>query len=167
MRPDIYRVKNIGSGFLAIMAKPVSGEYIEDEFAGIAREDINQIISLLEPHEEYSVGLRREKELTEANGMKFQSYPIPDREIPSSLKDFSNFIDRLYKQINEGVNTVVHCRAGIGRAGIVVASVLIRAGIEPNSAFELVVEKRGVSVPDTDEQKQWVITNHTTLANIT
>ena len=43
MRPDIYRVKEIGSGFLAIMAKPVSGEFIEDEFQGIAREGIIEL----------------------------------------------------------------------------------------------------------------------------
>jgi len=32
MIPRIYEVENIGSGFLAVMAKPVSGEWIEEEF---------------------------------------------------------------------------------------------------------------------------------------
>jgi len=35
MKPDIYQVELIGSGSLSVMAKPVSGEWIEDEFIGI------------------------------------------------------------------------------------------------------------------------------------
>jgi hypothetical protein len=40
MRPEIYQVELIGSGFLSVMAKPVSGEWIEDELSGIAKEGI-------------------------------------------------------------------------------------------------------------------------------
>lgn len=96
MRPDIYRVKDIGSGYLGIMAKPVSGEYIEDEFIGIAREEIKQIVSLLEPAEEYSVGLRREQELAKANRMEFRSYPIPDRGLPESVESFCTLIEETH-----------------------------------------------------------------------
>jgi len=59
MRPDIYRVKSIGLGYLAIMAKPTTGDYIEDEFAVIAREEPKQLISLLVPQEDYAVRLMR------------------------------------------------------------------------------------------------------------
>ena len=62
---------------------------------------------------------------------------------------------------------MIHCRAGNGRAGIVVASVLIKSGMEPNSAFELVSDKRGVEVPDTEEQKQWVISNRSVIEKCT
>lgn len=167
MRPEIYNVVGIGSGFIAIMAKPVSGEYIEDEFSAIAKEDINQIVSLLEPAEEYSVGLRREKELTEANGMSFRSFPIQDRGLPDSLVNFASFINEIHNEILFGKNTVVHCRAGIGRAGLVVASVLVRSGFTPDTAFHLVSEKRGVTVPDTEEQRQWVTANRAVIANST
>jgi len=64
MRPDIYKITAIGTGFLAAMAKPVPGEFIKEEFAGIANEGINQIVSLLEKHEEYSVGLSEEQLLS-------------------------------------------------------------------------------------------------------
>lgn len=61
----------------------------------------------------------------------------------------------------------MHCRAGIRRAGIVVASILIRSGMELNDAFKLVTEKREVSVPDTEEQMQWVVSNRQAIAKIT
>ena len=57
MIPDIYQVELIGSGSLSVMAKPVSGEWIEDEFSGIAQFGINRIVSLLEEHESYEVAL--------------------------------------------------------------------------------------------------------------
>ncbi len=59
MKPEIYQVELIGSGILSIMAKPVSGEWIEDEFSGIANEGIDQIVSLLESHEAYEIGLKK------------------------------------------------------------------------------------------------------------
>ena len=61
MRPSIYQVELIGSGSLSVMAKPVSGEWIDDEFAAIAESGIARIVSLLERSESYEVGLENEK----------------------------------------------------------------------------------------------------------
>lgn len=160
MKPDVYKVRKIGNGFLAAMAKPVPGEFIEEEFAGIANEGVNQIVSLLEKHEEYTVGLREEEALTTKNSMRFVSYPIPDMSLPGSVGSFSRFTYEIYQQISEGINTVVHCRAGIGRTGMVTAGILLHDGMAPEEAFELISEKRGITVPDTEEQRQWVISNH-------
>ena len=107
---------------------------------------------MLEPHEEYAVGLSKEADLSNRNGIEFVSHPIVDRGLPSSVPKFCSFISSTHAGIQSGINTVVHCRAGIGRAGIVVASVLVRSGMDAEPAFELVSEKRGVSVPDTEEQ---------------
>jgi protein-tyrosine phosphatase len=153
MRPDIYKIELIGSGFLAVMAKPISGEWIEDEFSSIANEGILQIVSLLETHEEIEVGLVNEKVITEKNGMEFLSYPIKDRGLPNSIEEFSRLTKRLYHQIAGGKNTVVHCRAGIGRTGIFAAGVLLHCGFKPEDAFSLISKRRGVHVPDTEEQK--------------
>ncbi|WP_428243341.1 protein-tyrosine phosphatase family protein [Gynuella sp.] len=156
MTPDIYKVEEIGSGCLFVMAKPVSGEWIEDEFTAIARFGIHKIVSLLEEQEAIDVGLSRERELAEKNGMEFISFPIPDRGLPHSVARFTAFTKRLYHEMAGGVNTVIHCRAGIGRTGIVAAGVLLQCGFEPLGAFEYISQKRGVSVPDTQEQIDWV-----------
>jgi protein-tyrosine phosphatase len=160
MRPDIYKIESIGNGFLAVMAKPVAGEWIEDEFFGIAKEGINQIVSLLEPQEAYTVGLQEEKQLSEKNGMTFISFPIQDRGLPQTVSEFSNFTTNLYHQILNGKNTVVHCRAGIGRSGLVAAGVLLHNGYNPDSAFDLISLRRRVQVPDTAEQRNWLKVNY-------
>ncbi|MCX7066135.1 MAG: dual specificity protein phosphatase family protein [Methylococcales bacterium] len=165
MKPDIYIVEIIGSGFLAVMAKPVSGEWIEDEFLGIAKAGIKQIVSLLEIHEEYEVGLQNEGKLAEHNCMEFISFPIQDRGIPNSVNEFSKVTKKLYQEIADGKNTVIHCRAGIGRTGIVAAGVLLHCGFEPDAAFRLISAKRGIQVPDTDEQRNWILSNYDVITN--
>lgn len=149
------------------MAKPVSGEWIEDEFRGIANEGIHQIVSLLEPQEAYEVGLHDEKSLTEQNGMEFVSFPVQDRGLPHSVEEFKNLTMHLYQQIAGGKNTLVHCRAGIGRTGILAAGVLIQCGYEPDQALSQISKKRGVQVPDTREQRDWILANFNELARRT
>ena len=158
--PAIYRVIATDSGSLSIMPKPLAGEWIEDEFLNISNKGINLIVSLLEYQEAYAVGLHREKEIAEKNGMSFISFPIQDRGLPNSLMTFKKLISDLYNQISNGVNVVVHCRAGIGRSGLVAAGILLHHGLDPVEAFALVSLKRGVTVPDTEEQKEWLLDNY-------
>jgi len=165
MNPDIYQIELIGSGSLSVMAKPVSGEWIEDEFSGIVKWGIDRIVSLLESHEAFEVGLGEEKEITEKYGMEYVHYPIPDRGLPNSVKDYLAFTKRLYHEAAGGLNTVVHCRAGIGRTGIVAAGVLLHCGFEPQQAIEHISKLRGVAVPDTEEQINWVVKSHAAMSN--
>lgn len=159
MGPTIYEIERIGSGFLAVMAKPVVGEWVDEEFAGIAALGIRQVVSLLEEPEAYEVGLDKESELCERHGMLFVANPIPDRGLPRSVNDFASFTRRLYHEIAGGENAVVHCRAGIGRTGLVAAGVLLHAGFDPEEAFAHISKSRGVNVPDTDDQRDWLCNN--------
>lgn len=160
LQPSIYKIEDIGLGFLAVMAKPAAGEWIEDEFLGIAKQGIHQIVSLLELQEAYVVGLQDEKQLAEKNRMEFISFPIQDRGLPKSVSEFSRFTKNLYHQVSDGKNTIVHCWAGIGRTGLVAAGILLHHGYNPSAAFELISLKRRVQVPDTDEQRNWLMTNN-------
>ncbi len=51
---------------------------------------------------------------------------------------------------------LIHCRAGIGRSGMLAACVLVKAGLDPEAALQRVSEARGCPVPDTEEQRAWV-----------
>ena len=163
--PDIYNLELIGSGSLSVMAKPVAGEWIDDEFSGISNYGINRIVSLLERSEAYEVGLKDENIYAEKNQIEFVSYPIPDRGLPESVIEFSKFTKGIYHSAAEGNNIVIHCRVGIGRTGIVAAGVLLHCGFTAVQAFEHISNKRGVSVPDTPEQENWVIENQNVILN--
>lgn len=140
MKPDIYFVESIGAGSLSIMAKPVSGEWIDDEFKNIALEGITTIVSLLERAESYDVGLQDVEALANKHGMTFHSFPIKDRGIPQKKEPFRTFSKALYTAAAGGENIVVHCRAGIGRAGLLAAGVLIHGALDGGGAFDLVAK---------------------------
>ncbi|VAW79878.1 hypothetical protein MNBD_GAMMA12-3149 [hydrothermal vent metagenome] len=156
----IYQVKKIGLGCLSVMAKPVSGEFVEQEFSDIAAQGVDCIVSLLELREANDIGLKLEQSLAEKNSIEFISFPIPDRGLPSSVSQFSDFTSKLHNDIVSGKHTVIHCRAGIGRTGLVSAGVLLHSGLNVAEAFKLVSQKRGTLVPDTQEQQDWLFSHY-------
>ena len=155
MLPTIYTVKEFNDGKLSVMAKPVSGEWIEDEFIGLKRLGVNTVISLLEKEEEKDVGLEAERSLCHKHNLEFIAFPIPDRGLPNT-RDALILASKLYQQIISGKHIVIHCRAGIGRTGIIAGAVLVKSGIDATNALELISSARGVQVPDTEEQENWL-----------
>ena len=157
MLPTIYQVQKIGAGTLSVMAKPVSGEWIEDEFSGLRQQGITKVVSLLEAFEQVEVGLGLERELCEKNAMQFECFPIPDRGLPNT--ELANaLVKKLAYEITKGQHVVIHCRAGIGRTGIIAAGVLVKTGLSAPDALDSISKARGVEVPDTEEQKNWLYT---------
>ncbi|MFZ6720682.1 protein-tyrosine phosphatase family protein [Undibacterium sp. Ji49W] len=156
MYSDIYKVSQLGKGFLAVMAKPVGGEWIEDEFRGIAQFGICRLVSLLENHEIRELGLQAAPALCAANQVDFLHFPIKDRGVPSSLSATKKLVTHLHSSIVNGDNTVIHCHAGIGRTGLLAAAILIRHGEDVAEALSMVSKARRVPVPDTEEQINWL-----------
>jgi protein-tyrosine phosphatase len=65
-------------------------------------------------------------------------------------------VTRLHALLVEGAAIAVHCRQGIGRSSLVVASVLVASGVGPEEAWRRVSEARGREVPDTAAQRAWL-----------
>jgi protein-tyrosine phosphatase len=159
MRPVFFTVERIGSGLLAVMGRPRAGEWAADEFAGLAEQGITDIVSLLELSEARELGLADEHSHCASAGIRFKSFPIVDRGLPSSAADLSVLACDIYHRCASGAGTLIHCRAGIGRTGLVAAAVLLHCGFEPADAFATVGAARGVTVPDTAEQARWLATH--------
>ena len=159
MRPDIYPVATVGRARLCVMAKPVGGEWITDEFRGIAQFGIRRMVSLLEDHEVRSLGLGVTQGLCDEYGMEFIRFPIPDRGVPPEPRTAFALIAHLHQGLENGIETVIHCRAGIGRTGMMAAAILVREDLEVDRAFDMVSKARRVQVPDTPEQRGWVARN--------
>ena len=47
--------------------------------------------------------------------------------------------------------------SGIGRSSVIAACALICSGIEAEEALALIRASRGLIVPDTDDQRDWVV----------
>ena len=78
---------------LAIVPRPRGGDWLEDELDQIKRAGIDVLVSMLQVDEAAELGLSSEAELCEARGIVFRSFPISDRETPSSTASFSQFVE--------------------------------------------------------------------------
>ncbi len=156
MRPSIYWIDIGAAGRLGIMARPRSGDWLEDEIHGWQIEGVDTVVSLLEQDEIDDLGLSDEPLLCRVQAIEFIRFPIPDRGLPTSLDGAATLAETLARKINEGQKVAIHCRAGIGRSSTIAACVMLRLGYNADAAFRLIESVRGVAVPDTDEQRAWV-----------
>lgn len=144
------------SGRLAVMPRPRGGDWLEDEIQGWKREGIATVVSLLEPEEEKDLDLSHESAQCSENGIEWVSFPIPDRGIPESRTDFAVMVSKLCEQLGSGRTVAIHCRQGIGRAGLVAVGIQVTAGVPLAVALEQTSKSRGRPVPETEEQNQWI-----------
>ncbi len=117
---------------------------------------IDVVISLLEPEEEAQLVLEGEAAAAAASGIDFRPFPIPDRGVPASRESVAELANEIVDALDIGKNVAVHCRQGIGRSGVIVSGVLVAAGKDLSSALKAIKESRGLEVPETEEQRQWL-----------
>lgn len=163
MRSSLYWIDLPVKGRLAIMARPRAGDWLDDEIAAWQVQGIDIVLSLLEPSEIVELDLRREPELCRQHGIEFVSFAIPDRGVPSSLRETAVLVRTLSAGIAEGKAVAVHCRAGIGRSSLIAACTLVTSGVSAATALEAISRARGLSVPDTDGQRDWIMAFRDTL----
>jgi protein-tyrosine phosphatase len=156
MRASIFWIDHPCGYRIGIMARPRSGEWLADEVAAWRGERVGSVVSLLEPEEVSDLELAEEAELCRAAGIDFLSFPIPDRGIPTSLQEARVLAETLCSLGKEGQAVAIHCRAGIGRSSIVAGAALILSGLSAPEAVAAIGKARGLNVPDTDEQLQWL-----------
>jgi protein-tyrosine phosphatase len=158
-KAQVYWVSGPWPGRLGVVPRPRGGDWLADEVRSWRAAGLDVVTSLLAPDEVAEFELQDEETLSCKAGIEFYSFPIPDYSVPRSPADLSKLVSRLETALDSGKNVAVHCRQGIGRSSLVVASVLIAAGEEPNEAFHRIEQARGRSVPDTAEQREWVAHN--------
>jgi protein-tyrosine phosphatase len=156
MRPEVHWIDLPASVRLAIMPRPRAGDWLDGEIAGWRAEGIGVIVSLVEAEEVRELGLHREAGLCHDLDMEFVAFPVPDGDVTLSTGDTMALAEAIVARLNEGNAVAVHCRAGIGRSSLIAACVLVLLGLAPGMAFDLIGKARGVKVPDTEGQRDWV-----------
>jgi protein-tyrosine phosphatase len=144
------------SAKMAIMQRPKGGAQLDDEIRALRSQGAGVLVSLLTADEVFELALEHEPALCALNGIVFRSFPIRDRSVPESPQAFLGLIHKLHGDLLQGHRIVAHCRAGIGRSSLLLASLLRREGLSALDAFHRITQARGMLVPDTPEQLHWV-----------
>ena len=155
MKPSIYPILSDQPGSLFIMPKP-SGEWLEEDIAYFHSKGASTIISMLQPVEIDELSLQNEDVFCAENRLDFINFPIQDRGLPDREK-FKELIGAVTKRLRNNEGVAIHCRAGIGRSGMLACGALAEFIGSAKEAIEVFSRARGVEVPDTEEQRQFII----------
>jgi atypical dual specificity phosphatase len=131
-------------GEIAGMAKPASSVY---DFEFLKDNGFEAIVSLSE--------LPLSEVLIEEFGFTVKHIPVRDFEAPT-LEQIENFVAFAENVRSEGKKLVVHCDAGIGRTGTMLACYLVSKGYSAADAIEEVRIRRPGSL-ETIEQEEVVL----------
>lgn len=85
------------------------------------------LLTLIESHEFVELGVEALPERAAAAGLSWHHAPIVDGEVPDSAFEahWAELGERLHSALDRGESLVVHCKGGLGRAGIIAARLLI------------------------------------------
>jgi protein-tyrosine phosphatase len=154
---EIFWIDGNPAKALAVVLCPIGNSKLKTQLLAMKRGGIETLVSLLEEEEADWLGLAEERRLAEEAGLRFLSFPIPDTEVPPDPTAFRAFIAGLADRVRTGEHIGVHCRGSIGRATVTAACTLIHLGWKPGAALAAVEKARGLAVPDTSQQEEWIL----------
>ncbi|HTC83945.1 MAG TPA: dual specificity protein phosphatase family protein [Rhizomicrobium sp.] len=152
----LYWINQFVKGNLAIMAAPRLDEQFEATILGWKDEGVDVIVSLLEEMELPNL-TKAESSLCDEVGVEFISFPVRDKTVPDAIEPVAVIARHLAERIASGKSVAIHCRAGIGRSTTLAACVLIHLGVDGDIALDMIAAARGLEVPETEAQRQWVL----------
>jgi atypical dual specificity phosphatase len=125
---------------LAALARPAAPE----ELAWLRRQGVQLLITLTE------TPLRRDW-LNDA-GLLSMHVPVEDFHAPT-VDQLDRCVSAIRRARDQGLGVAVHCAAGLGRTGTVLAAYLVGQGFTPRAAIARVREMRPGSVETEDQER--------------
>ncbi len=157
MRAPLHSVQGLPTGKVSIMARPRGGDWLSDEIKALRASGVDILISLLTTLEVSELDLGEEAAFCASQGIVYLSFSIIDRSVPPFSAQTFLFLEQLSIYLSEGKHIALHCRHGLGRAVLMAASLLVLTGLTPEQAFDQLSRARGYTVPETEEQRAWVV----------
>lgn len=157
MRATLWTVKTRDGGKVSIIPRPRGGDVLAEEMKALRKHGVDLLISAQPPLESSAYGLSGEGAAAEAAGMAFLNIPITDMAVPPDREEFLAALSDPIARVRKGGHVAVHCYASRGRSGVIAGLLLVAGGFEPEDGLEQMSKVRGYRVPETDEQRAWML----------
>jgi atypical dual specificity phosphatase len=85
-------------------------------------------------------------------GLMAVHVPVPDMEPPSD-RQFDHVLDTVRRATEAGMAVAIHCAAGLGRTGTVLAAYFVAGGLSSREAVEKVRDLRPGSIETVEQER--------------
>ena len=111
------------------------------------------VLTLVEPDELLALKVPRLGSMIEARGIAWRHLPIADFSIPCDVfeKQWHTHGLEIRSLLRGGADVLVHCRGGLGRAGMIAARLLVELGMAPDDAIREVRRVRRGAIETTSQ----------------
>ena len=118
----------------------------------------NAVVTLLEPHEFEMLAVPNLGHAVKARNIAWYHFPIKDLGVPSSeaMNQWWSLGPKLHHILERGGRVLVHCRGGLGRAGMIAALMLVEHAQSAPAAMDTVRATRPGAI-ETKEQERWLV----------
>lgn len=126
--------------------------HLEDDLAVVKSEGFQRIGVLLEDDELTRIA----PDLLDAyaeRAIRVHRFPIPDFHAPVDAPAYRAFVDELAFHLGQGEKVLVHCKGGLGRAGLTAACLLMLDGRSADEAIREVRAVRPGAVENPDQER--------------
>ncbi|GJD86911.1 hypothetical protein BHAOGJBA_0409 [Methylobacterium hispanicum] len=123
----------------------------------IAAWNAAAVVTLMEAHELTRVRIASIGDEVRRRHMEWHHAPIVDVSVPDAAFEagWPTLSARLRGLLARGAHVLVHCRGGLGRAGMVAARLLVETGLDAEAAMAAVRAVRPGAI-ETPAQARWV-----------
>ena len=127
------------------------------DVAAIATWRPSAVLTLLEAHEFFRLGVPELARALKAAGLEWHHLPIPDMGTPGPefVHGWTRARHRVLGSLGSGERVLIHCAAGLGRTGMLAAMLLTKLGVSPIDAIRRVRAARPGAI-ETEAQAAFV-----------
>ena len=102
------------------------------------------VLTLVEPAELVALKVPNLGQEVERRGMSWRHLPIVDYSVPDAAFEEAWLVDgsEIRRFLRGGHDVVVHCKGGLGRAGMIAGRLLVELGMPPDDAIRMVRRAR-------------------------
>ncbi|TPG49532.1 phosphatase [Roseomonas nepalensis] len=131
---------------------------LEADVGAIAEWGASRVVTLVTAAELRALRVPGLGEAVAARGMAWRHLPIEDFSVPTPAWEAAWAAERgaLHAALDRGEAVLVHCKGGLGRAGLVASRILVERGAAPREAIAAVRAARPGAV-ETAEQERHVL----------